>query len=63
MNGVNQRLGRRRGPMTRYYAKARLEKLNELAKEIGLRGDFARSLLCEDDEFERAYTEGEHAAK
>jgi phage terminase small subunit len=61
MNGVNQRLGRRRGPMTRYYERMRRERLVQLAKELGLKGALARSVLAEDDEFERAYTDGEHS--
>jgi hypothetical protein len=49
MNGVNQRIGRLRGPMTRYYQRIQRQKLNELAKERGLKGDIARSILAHDD--------------
>ena len=48
MTDFNTRLGRLRGPMTRYYAKVKRERLNELAKETGLKGDIARSILAED---------------
>ena len=45
LNTVNIRLGRRRGPMTRYYERIKRQKLNQLAKERGLKGDIARSIL------------------
>jgi phage terminase small subunit len=61
MNEVNRRIGRPRGPMTRYYERMKRERLVQLAKELGLKGTLARSILSEDDEFERAYTDGEHS--
>jgi hypothetical protein len=40
----NGRLGRPRGPMTRYYERIKRAKLNELATETNWRGDLARSV-------------------
>jgi hypothetical protein len=51
--------------MTRYYQRIQRQKLNELAKERGLRGDIARSILAHDavtdiDDCTQVY--GEHSA-
>ena len=59
MTDFNTRLGRLRGPMTRYYQRIQRQKLNEFAKERGLKGDIARSILAEDaieiDDCEEVY--------
>jgi hypothetical protein len=60
MNGVNQRLGRKRGPITS-SGKVKRERLVQLANYPGLKGTLARSILSEDDELEHAYTDGEHS--
>lgn len=58
----NVRLGRPRGPMTRYYERIKREKLNELATENDWRGDLARSVkeVIEMDDCAQVY--GEHHA-
>lgn len=63
-NPVNERLGRKRGD---YAARAHRRKVrqvaNQLARECGgFRNDLARSYLAIDpDDFEDAYTKGEHS--